>query len=282
MKNTNTVCAPAPDDGSGMGSGAKTPEAMMQEALKYAAANPVNAPANPHYDQGLLYGQPGLRYPVADPVSVPTPQGAKVRLDLYGRSDANVIQFAQQHIAAMAANANFPAPTPSVPDFLTLFTNYQNALAACEAAKQAQKAATAYKDEQRASLFLGLSQRGDYVQTASNGNAPVILTSGFDVKATPTPIGVLPPPLNLRVDLNGTIGKMIVSWNAVAKARGYVLECAEVTEAPPVWKLIEVGGKPTITLNGQTVGVTYLFRVAAVGGTGGRSDWSTQVSRTAA
>lgn len=59
-------------------------------------------------------------------------------------------------------------------------------------------------------------------------------------------------------------------------------ECAVAGQNPLVWKLIEVGGKPTLTLNGQTVGVTYIFRVAAVGGTGGRSDWSTEATRTAA
>ena len=90
-------------------------------------------------------------------------------------------------------------------------------------------------------------------------------------------------PLGLRVDLNGTAGKMILTWSAVNGNNGYLLQQAIVVNGVVgPWELIEVGGKPTLTLNGMTVGVEYAFRVAAIGGSSGMSDWSTVVMRTAA
>ena len=238
------------------------------------------APTGLHYGDGSTYNGGG-RYAVLDP-ELPQAQGAKVKLELHSRNDLNLAALANQHIAAMAGNPNFLTPTPSAASFLTVYTNFQNALNAAEAAKQAQKAATATKDEMRETLIQYLNLRGDYVQGASNGNAPVIYTSGFDVKLPPSPIGELPPPLGLRVDLNGTVGKMILVWSQVSKAKSYLLECAVAGGPTLDWKLIEVGGKTTITLWNQVVGVTYVFRVAAVGGSGGRSAWSAEVSRTAA
>ena len=60
----------------------------------------------------------------------------------------------------MAGNPNFTTPIPSAPDFLALYTDYQTALNACDLAKDAQKAATAMKDEKRELLMQALTKRG--------------------------------------------------------------------------------------------------------------------------
>ncbi|WP_176159298.1 fibronectin type III domain-containing protein [Prosthecobacter debontii] len=46
------------------------------------------------------------------------------------------------------------------------------------------------------------------------------------------------------------------------------------------WVLIKVGGS-NAKLEGLEVGTRYAFRVAAVGGTEGRSPWSLEVERVA-
>ncbi len=252
----------------------------MQEAIKYVQANSAVNP-NPRYGQGYTYGQPNLRYGVGDGEDLPAPQGAKVRLDLYGRNDANLGQLAGQHITAMASNLNFTAPYPTAPDFLTVFTNFQNALAACEAAKQAQKQATSFKNEERDILALYLSQRGDYVQSASNGNAPVILTSGFDVKAAPTPVGVLAPPTNLVLTLNGVKGAMLLTYSGVPNARGFLIECSKDV-LPRAFTQVKNTSKTSYFMENMEVGETYVFRVAAQGGSTGQSPWSDEVIRGAA
>lgn len=253
----------------------------MQEAIKTATANPPLPNPNPHYGQGYTYGQPNLRYAVGVGPELPPPQGAKVKLDLFGRNDLNLFQLAQAHISAMAGNLNFTTPFPTAPDFLTVFTNYANALEACDAAKQAQKQATSFKDEQRDVLMLYLNQRGDYVQGASNGNAPVILSSGFDLKASPTPVGVLAPPINLLLTLNGTPGAMVLSFSSVANARGYLIECSkDVT--PRAFVQVKNTSKTSYFMENMEVGETYVFRVAAQGGSTGQSPWSAEVVRGAA
>ena len=253
----------------------------MQEAMKTATANPPLPNPNPHYGQGYTYGQPNLRYAVGVGPELPPPQGAKVKLDLAGRNDLNLFQLAQAHISAMAGNLNFTTPFPTAPDFLTVFTNYANALEACDAAKQAQKQATSFKDEQRDVLMLYLNQRGDYVQGASNGNAPVILSSGFGLKAAPTPVGVLAPPINLLLTLNGTPGAMVLSFSSVANARGYLIECSkDVT--PRAFVQVKNTSKTSYFMENMEVGETYVFRVAAQGGSTGQSPWSAEVIRGAA
>ena len=85
----------------------------MQEAIKTATANPPLPNPNPHYGQGYTYGQPNLRYAVGVGPELPPPQGAKVKLDLFGRNDLNLFQLAQGHISAMAGNLNFTTPFPA-------------------------------------------------------------------------------------------------------------------------------------------------------------------------
>ena len=247
----------------------------MKEALRLAAAGGPG----PHYGDGSTYGG-GKRYYVAD-ASEPQPLGDKVRLDLSRRGDNALKAFALDHITKMAGNANYPTPLPSVAAFLAVYTEYDEALAGCEAAKNAQKAATALKDEKRANLELFLDQRGDYVQIASNGNGPVILTSGFDVKSSPTPIGPLGPPINLRIDLNGIPGVMKLRWDAVENARGYLVECSEDV-TPRVWSQIKNTSKTYLLLENMVVGKVYVFRIATQGGSTGQSPWSAEVIRGAA
>ena len=274
-----------PDAGSGTGSAAPTAPEMMQKAIKAATASPNTSPSpamnpNPHYGDGSTYGS-GIRYAVGE-VSPPLPMGDKVKLDLARRQDDALLSFALNHITKMDDNEYYPTPTPADADFLALVTDYQNALAACIAAKDAQKAATALKDEKRANLELGLNQRGDYVQTASNGNGPVILTSGFDVRNPRTPVGVLPPPTNLSLELNGSPGVMWLRFSGVAYARAYVIQISPANTMERNWTPYETTTATRYHCEGLTLGQTYAFRVAAVGGSTGQSLWSAEVVRMAA
>lgn len=284
----SVLCAPAPDEGSGLNSGAApSAQEMMEKAIQYAKANPQPAAnaapgAGPHYGGGGTYDQPGLRYAVLDPVTPPTPMGDKVKQDLKSKVDSLLLTYAQTHIDKMAGNVYYPAPTPDDADFLVLFTEFKTAYEACEAAKDAQKAATAMKDEKRANLELGLSQRGNYVQTASNGNGPVILTSGFDVRSARTPVGVLPPPTNLSLELNGIAGAMALKWSGVPSARAYAIQISPANTMERNWTPYETTTATRYHCENMTLGQTYAFRIAAIGGSTGQSAWSVEVVRMAA
>ncbi len=289
MKTNTTLQAPASDEGGNHGNGnaasstqPETPNFLpkmptLQDILQAVAAQQQS---QPHY--GQVNYDSGARYAVGDPV-VPTSDGAKVKMDLSGRKTSDRVMYIENHITQMTGNANFLTPLPTAVDFLARFTAYRNAALAADSMETIWRDAVALRDQEWTQMLAAMNVRAAYVQAASNGNRQVIVSSGLGVKNPPTPAGVLPPPLGLRVDLNGTVGKMILTWDAVSGNGGYLLQRAIVVNGVTgPWELIEVGGKPTLTLNGMTVGVEYAFRVAAIGGSGGMSDWSTVVTRTAA
>lgn len=285
MKNNN-ILAPASDEGGNHGSGnaanasSETPNFFqkpptLQDHLKAVTATPPSVYGQIDYDSGASYA-------VGDTV-LPTSEGAKVKMDLTSRKTNDRVIYIENHINQMLNNASFPTPLPTAVDFLAKFTAYRNSVLAADAAETVWKDANAQRDEKWAEMLATMNVRGAYVQAASNGNRQVIISSGLGVKNPPTPIGTLHSPLGLRVDLNGTVGKMILNWSAVQGAKGYLLERAIVVNGVQgPWELIEAGGKPTLTLNGMIVGTEYAFHVAAMGGDGGRSDWSATVIRTAA
>ncbi len=256
------------------------PNAASELTPAQPAAQP---PAQPTYNSGLHYNTPGLHYALTDPPAPPVDDGAKVRLDLQARSDDDLPPFSQAISTAMAAQPLFASMVPTALVFNAAVADFIAKLQAQRLAKAAARQATQDKNTSRLALENVLNLRGGYVQTTSNGNASVILSAAMPLRRTPTPMGVLPPPLGLRVDLNGTEGKMILNWDAVSGARTYLVQRAIVVDGVTgPWEIMEAGLKPTLTLNGMTVGTLYAFRVAAMGGSSGMSDWSTVVMRTAA
>lgn len=265
---------------------ARHPSATRRSAGVSGPAAPMPPPTRtpqpqqPHYGDGTHYDS-GARYAVGvdEP---PEPQGAKVKLDLRTRPDPALAQFSLDHIAAMTGNANFPTPTPTAPDFLAALTAFQTAYSAAETAKAAAKQAVAEKDEARAYLELLLTQRGNYVQIASYGNAPVILSAAFPVANPRTPVGELAPPVNLLLVLNGTPGVMHLSWAGVPYARSYVIQCSPANTMEREWTPFKMSTMTKLKIDGLTLGQVYAFRIAAVGGITGQSDWSAEVVRMAA
>jgi hypothetical protein len=268
---------PAPNEGtSGGNSGTPAPEAMMQEAIKHATANPSAANDGPHYG-AATYGQ--AYYPIGDPV-VPVSDGARVRMELAARLNDNLLAYVGNHITQMTGNANFPAPQPPAPAFLTLYETFQTALANAMSAKTAYDDALTARDAARAALVEGMNTRGAYVQTASNGNTNVIVSSGLNVRNAPTPVGQLSPPTDLKAELNGTAGVVKLTWKAVNRARGYIVECSPDVQ-PRVFTQLTNTTKPRAQKE-LVVGETYVFRVAASGGSTGQSYYSPEVIRGAA
>ena len=65
---------------------------------------------------------------------------------------------------------------------------------------------------------------------------------------------------------------------AVRGARLYVAQIAEVVTGQSLnWNQIYSGGKPTFEAKSLEAGKTYAFRLAAMGGSTGQSEWSPEV-----
>jgi hypothetical protein len=241
-----------------------------------------SATSQPHYNAGLKFDTPNLRYAMTEPTTT-APEGGKARLENGKRSDADLASFAEAHKEAMAGNPNFPTPTPSVALFDQWLADFETKLTELENLRVMMKNLTEQKDVARAVLQAGFAQRAQYVEVASNGNPDIIATSGLPLRRPPTPVGQLPWPQNLRVEVAQVNGSLIIRWMSVSGAKGYMLQCAEVVpNEPRNWQLAYTGGKFSTQLSGLVSGKTYEFRVAAFGGTTGQSDWSPVVARMVA
>ena len=197
---------------------------------------------------------------------------AKVKLNLNDKNDSELLTFTQQHIAAMAGNANFPTPLPATVTFQTLYDNYESALDTAELAASTAKEKTALKDVARVALELGLNQRGGYVESTSAGDEAKILTSNFSVRGTPAPIGELPAPLDFLATMGDLGGEIDLVWSRVYGAGSYVVQHSPYA-TPRVWSqaLVVTASKATVT--DCTPGALCVFRVAAVGAAG-QGPWS--------
>jgi len=255
---------------------------VVVKAKTKARRGPAKAvPAQPHYDDGQTYDS-GLHYAVEDPVP-PTPGNAKVKLELGNRTDADLAAFAEAHKVAMEGNPNFTSPKPTAPVFDGGLAAFEDKLVELENARLLLKGLTEEKDALRTDLQALFQQRALYVEMASDGNADIIFTAGLPVRRTPTKKGELPWPADLRVEPGLTPCCHVIRWKAVKGARSYLVECAEVVAGQPRnWKLVHTGGKLTVTVKNLEAGKTYEYRLAAVGGSTGQSEWSPAVSRMAA
>lgn len=203
---------------------------------------------------------------------------AQVKLELALRSDDDLHQFTETHIAAMAGNANFPTPAPTPVAFQAVFDDYCAKLTAAKQAAMAAAAATALKDEARAALSLAWNDRGNYLQTTSGGEAAKIMSAAVGVRDEPQPIGQLPAPADFMPTMGDMPGEVDLSWSRMKGARAYVVEYRE-QGTTGAW-LQKMATKSRVTVTGLTSGKTYVFRVAALGAAG-QGPWSLEAARMA-
>ena len=225
------------------------------------------------YDSGSLYDS-GERYD-AVPANR-TKRMAKVKLNLDGLTDAELASLGTLHTTKMTGNATFPSPVPNAAGLaavLTAFTTKQGEVAAAELAL-----AQLYSEKEAArdALELALSQRGNYVEMTSGGDAALIQSAGFDVQAAPTPTTSLARPENVSASTGDDSGEIDVSWNRVAKARNYVVECREHIDGqvPGPWTQVKIVTRSKLTASGLVTGRKYAFRVRALGPNSVESPWS--------
>lgn len=211
-----------------------------------------------------------------DPLSFTTDGGGRVKLALFGRPVLELLEYAQLLYNSMEDNEFFPEPQPPQDDLAAMIAAAKASTSEASVLKAAYTAAITRRDEIIEKLTLKLDQRGSYVQMASGGNSVRILSAGMDVRRDRRPVPSLEPPTGLYVELSGTAGVATLTWNKVKHARMYMMEYGPI-DGPYVQRAVP--GQRKVILNELPLGEIYQFRVRAMGGATGQSDWSPWAKR---
>ncbi|MBK9149107.1 MAG: fibronectin type III domain-containing protein [Flavobacteriales bacterium] len=195
-----------------------------------------------------------------------------VKLALSGLSPAALVERARAIIAALTGNADFTTPVPT--------------LAAVGAAADAVEAAdTAVLNNGGKQDYLARNLRvqelrdllvllGAYVQVTSGGDPEKILSAGYPYRKAPEPVGPLPAPGNLRVEVNKLAGQLDLAWDRVVGRMFYEAQSNSTDPAVEAdWKSLVNQSDNTYSATGLTGNKLYYFRVRAVGAAGA-GPWS--------
>ena len=191
-------------------------------------------------------------------------------------SDGNLESKTHSIISNMTGNANFPTPVPTLNELEAAADNYSSALVK---ALTGNRTDVADKNAKRAALLDLLRSWGLYVNLTANGDASMILSSGFDISKDPQPV-VLTRPENVRVDYGTAPGSLLLSVKAVKGAYAYFHEyTTDATMAPNSW-VSTSGTTSKLEFTNLQPGTTYYCRVGVIG-TNNQVLYSDAVSRMA-
>lgn len=189
---------------------------------------------------------------------------------------------AQAHtINNLMANhvTEFPTPNPTLTAYNTAASNVDARLATISIMEQNLETERTMLADDVAKLDDLTTQMASYVENQAAGDAAVMELAGFQLASTPTPIGQLPPPQDLRGQTASVDGTVTLRWKSVRGTKSYFVECATNPNGP--WNQIDVTSRASATATGLTSGTKYWFRVRAFG-TAGFSGWSDPAQKMAA
>ena len=203
----------------------------------------------------------------------------RVQLGFTNAADHSVGERAEEVLLGLYVSPLWnpvpPAPAPPVSQ-ATLQTARDLFTDAIAKADMGGPADTADKNNKRDVLVAMLRQLAGFVQMHHGNDMAKLLASGFEAVSTNRAQHPLAKP-NIRDLLHGGTGKMILRVGPIANAQNY----------EPEYALIGPGGVPgpwvsaglfsnsrSMPIEGLTPGAEYIFRVRAIGGSTGYSDWS--------
>lgn len=212
----------------------------------------------------------------------------RVLLNFAAASDHDLEETAGHVLTSLYGNPVYPAPPVPTADLQAALTAFTDAIAA---QGQGGTQATAAKEQAREALILPLRRLALYVQSTIQGNPAYglaeLLGSGFDAVSTNRAQHPLATPAILRIDNAGT-GALTLRVGRVDNARMYEVESQTIPSPAMVAAGLKADPGPWtssgmfsstrgMTVTGLMSGAMYNFRLRAVGGSTGYSDWSDPV-----
>jgi hypothetical protein len=208
--------------------------------------------------------------PTAPTTPTSPPAGkAKVSVGFLSRdSAAKLGSDTGRVLTSLTGNAAFPAPNPTLAELTTA----NNAFLAAVSAAHDSKIARVQAKQQRANLCSLMRTLAHYVDVASAGDLPTLLSSGFTAQQQRKPVGPMVPPENLRFVRGKVSGTATARCSKQSKATAYQWRCAQAA-TPTAWLPVVTTPAAHCVFQGLTPLTNYVVEVCAVG-TAGSSNWS--------
>lgn len=187
----------------------------------------------------------------------------------------DLIAVGRDVVVKMTGNPAFPTPNPP----LTAITSATDeAETAMQEASSGDRVKIAVRNEKKAALMDVLRNAAAYVQGNCDNDEANVLSAGFRVRKSRTPVGMLPAPANVRLGYTGMSGEFLLRLAAVRNKLNYTIQKAEAPAGP--YETVATSSSSRKVLSGFTPGKTYWVRVCA-NGTAGAGPYSVPVSAMA-
>jgi len=156
----------------------------------------------------------------------------------------------------------FQGAQPIVQELRVANTNYIVALGKVEGGS---KEDTVIKNNCRKTVETLLKKLAGVVQTVSDGDEAIILSSGMDVNKKPSTVGKLAKPENFTVKPGDNKGSALLMCDAVEYADFYEFEHTELPITPTSFWTKDTTKKRKYEKTGLGSGKEYAFRVTGAG-----------------
>ncbi len=183
-----------------------------------------------------------------------------------------LITFLRNVIAMMTGNASFSDPTPTLAVMIAAVNDLE--LKAQDALNGGKLELVARRAAETTTLSLA-RQLGNYVESISNGDLEVLLSSGFEPVRAPSPSVVPGTPTDPVLSHTGVSGELFFRFGGEANVRNFSIQYAEAPTGP--WTDHGLSSSSRVLLEHLTPGKTYWARACA-NGAAGTSDWCTPAS----
>ena len=159
-------------------------------------------------------------------------------------------------------NPTFQSAMQIIQELRVANTNYINALAKVEGGS---KEDTVIKNNCRKIVETQLKKLAGAVQTISDGDEAIILSSGMDANKKPSAVGKLAKPENLTVKPGDNKGSVLMMCDVVEYADYYEFEHTVLPITPTSIWTKDTTKKRKYEKSGLDSGKEYAFRVAGAG-----------------
>lgn len=180
-----------------------------------------------------------------------------------GLKPVEKVAHARAVVVAMTGNLNFTTPTPTL---IQVGDDADDLDVKIMEAANGDREKIALRNKAERVLDDRMLRLSLYVSNVAQGDEAIILSSGFQARRTPEPIGQPAQPQNLRIESGPVPGSLLLRWGAVNGAYIYHVEMNGTEALPPEgWAMVDECSTASFLVTGLEPGRYYWFRVRAIG-----------------